>query len=80
MDHRIINALDEYMLKTGKESLSAIEAAAVLDKNEILKEQKIKGYNLRKKLRNGEIPHAYQMKGKHSKWVIPISPQRKGCE
>lgn len=76
----IIDTLDEYMLRTGKESLTAIEAGEILAKKGILKEQSIKGYNLRKKLRNGEKPHAYQVKGKYSKWVIPISPQRKGNE
>lgn len=75
----IINILDEYMLQTGKESLSAIEAAEVLDKKGILKEQLKKGYNLRKKLRNGEIPHAYQVNGKYSKWVIPISSPKGRC-
>lgn len=39
----MVNVLDGYMLKIGKQSLSAIEATDVLDKTVILKEQSIKG-------------------------------------
>lgn len=43
MNPRMVNVLDGYMLKIGKQSLSAIEATDVLDKTVILKEQSIKG-------------------------------------
>ena len=76
----ISNFLDEYLQKTGRESIGAVEANALLDKAGILKDNPQKpGLPLRNKLRNGELPYAYQVVGKGSEWVIPLSTaQREG--
>ncbi len=71
---RIIAAIDAELERTGKDYLTAIEAAALLDKLNILKDSSSRpGLPLRKLLRAGKIPHAYQNKGKNSKWIIPHS-------
>ena len=72
--NEIRNVLDDYLRKTGKESIGAVEANALLDKAGILKDNPQRpGLPLRNKLRNGELPHAYQKAGKGSEWVIPLS-------
>ncbi len=70
----ISNFLDEYLRKTGRESIGAVEANALLDKAGILKDNPQRpGLPLRNKLRKGELPYAYQVAGKGSEWVIPLS-------
>ncbi len=67
----IIKALDEYIVTTGKAYLTAVEAAAYLDKKGILKDSTTRpGKPLRELLRAGKIPHAYR-DGVH--WKIPHS-------
>ena len=74
----ISNFLNEYLQKTGRKSVGAVEANALLDKAGILKDNPQKpGLPLRNKLRKGELPHAYQVSGKVSEWVIPLSTARR---
>ena len=76
--NEIIDFLDDYLLRTGKESIGAVEANELLSKAGILKDSTDRpGMPLRRKLRNGEIPHAYQVGGKGSEWVIPISLEKR---
>ena len=68
---QIIEYLDHWMIKNHTKELSAVQAAEILDKAELLKDSKHRhGLPLRNKLRNSEIPHAYQ-RGRH--WFIPLS-------
>ena len=76
--NEIIDFLVDYLLRTGKESIGAVEANELLSKAGILKDSTDRpGMPLRRKLRKGEIPHAYQVGGKGSEWVIPISPEKR---
>jgi len=75
---KIITFLDAYLQKTGKESISAVEANALLDKAGILNDDPRRhGLPLRRKLRNGELPYAYQVRGR---WIIPLSTAEKPVE
>ena len=57
---KIVNFLDEYLRKTGRESIGAVEANALLDKAGLLKDNPQRpGLPLRNKLRKGELPYAY---------------------
>ena len=79
--NEIINFLDEYLRKTGKESIGAVEANALLDKAGLLKDNPQRpGLPLRNKLRKGELPYAYQVAGKGSEWVIPLSTAERPAE
>ncbi len=70
--------LDEYLQTTGRESIGAVEANALLDKAGILKDNPQRpGLPLRNKLRKGELPYAYQVAGKGSEWVIPLSTAKR---
>ena len=70
--------LDEYLQRTGRESIGAVEANALLDKAGILKDNPQRpGLPLRNKLRKGELPYAYQVAGKGSEWVIPLSTAKR---
>jgi hypothetical protein len=72
----VIATLDEYMKKAGLRSLTAVEAAKILDRKGILADSKSRpGMPLRDILRGGRIKHAFQFGGKGSEWVIPISYQ-----
>ena len=74
----ISNFLDEYLRKTGRESIGAVEANALLDKAGILKDNPQRpGLPLRNKLRKGELPYAYQVAGKGSEWIIPLSTAKR---
>ena len=76
--NEIIDFLDDYLLRTGKESIGAVEANELLSKAGILKDSTDRpGMPARTKLRKGEIPHAYQVGSKGSEWVIPISPEKR---
>ena len=76
--NEITNFLDDYLRKTGKESIGAVEANTLLDKAGILKDNPQRpGLPLRNKLRNGELPHAYQKAGKGSEWIIPLSTAKR---
>lgn len=75
---KIITFLDAYLQKTGKESISAVEANALLDKAGILNDDPRRhSLPLRRKLRNGELPYAYQVRGR---WIIPLSTAEKPVE
>ncbi len=70
--------LDEYLQKTSRKSIGAVEANALLDKAGILKDNPERpGLPLRNKLRKGELPYAYQVAGKGSEWVIPLSTAKR---
>lgn len=70
----IVQCLDNYLTATGQASIGAVEANHFLEKAGLLadREEK-KGLPLRKILRKGLMPHAYQLGGKGSTWVIPHS-------
>ena len=75
---KIVNFLDEYLRKTGRESIGAVEANALLDKAGLLKDNPQRpGLPLRNKLRKGELPYAYQVGGR---WIIPFSTAAKPVE
>lgn len=68
----IIKTIDEYLEKTGMHEISAVEANALLaDKSVLWDSADRPGLPLRKRLRNGELPHAYQLANK--RWFIPHS-------
>ena len=72
----IISILDHYMIENNLASLTAVEAAELLDKRGILKDSKLrKGLPLRNILRDGGIPHAYQI---GNRWHIPRSSRTSG--
>ncbi|MDR2147689.1 MAG: DNA-deoxyinosine glycosylase [Tannerella sp.] len=74
MTDKIIRFLDGYLEKTSKQSIGAPEANALLERYGILGDNESrKGKPLRELLRAGKIPHAYQVGGKGSEWVIPHS-------
>lgn len=75
---KIINFLDDYLLKNSQNSINAVEANAILAKAGILKDnENRRGKPLRDLLRLGRLPHAYQSGGKGSSWIIPHSNMRK---
>ena len=68
---KIFKAIDEELERTGKSYLEPPEANLVLDRKGILKDRAERpGSPLRTLLRQGEIPHAFQVGGK---WRIPHS-------
>jgi|LSQX01.2.fsa_nt_gb hypothetical protein len=70
----IIATLDKHLEKSHKEYFTAVEAAAILDRLGILKDSKTRpGSPLRKLLRDGELPHAYQV---GVIWHIPHSGKK----
>jgi hypothetical protein len=74
MTTKMITCLDKYLEKNRISEIDAVKANGILDKAGILKDSaSCPGLPLRKKLRSGEIPHAYQINGKCSRWWIPHS-------
>lgn len=74
----IISHLDKHLLQTGQQSIGPVEGNAILAKEGLLKDSDTrKGKPLRKLLREGKIPHAYQAGGKGSEWTIPNSKKGK---
>ena len=70
----IIAFLDQHLKRHKTTSLSAVEAASLLDRAGILRDNPQKpGKPLRDILRKGLLPHAYQLGGKGSTWIIPVS-------
>jgi hypothetical protein len=68
----IINYLDDFLIKTGRIEIDAVEANAILAKAGILKDNNERaGKPLRELLRKGKLPHAYQANGRN--WKIPHS-------
>ena len=70
----IIRSIDTYLNKVGRDSIGPVEANQILQEMGILNDSITRpGLPLRRILRNGEIPHAYQPAGKGTEWVIPLS-------
>jgi hypothetical protein len=66
----IIKFINDYLTKSGLQSVSAVEANALLEKAKLLRDSKDRpGKPIRDLLRKGLIPHAYQLA--NSRWVIP---------
>lgn len=66
---QIIDFLDNYMVKNHINTISAVEANALLAKAGLLRDSKSRpGAPLRELLRKGKLPHAYQ---NGSIWIIP---------
>jgi len=73
----IIEFIDNYLIRTDRESIDPVEANALLDKEGLLPDSEDRpGMPLRKLLRKGQIPHAYQAGGKSSRWIIPQSEKK----
>ena len=71
---KIITCLDNYLEQSGEEYIEAPAANELLEKAKLLRDSKNRpGLPLRRLLRAGEIPHAYQEGGKYSRWRIPHS-------
>lgn len=71
---KIIAHLDEHLTKTGLSSIDPVEANQLLTREKLLVNSKSSpGLPLRKLLRKGLLPHAFQSGGKGSSWVIPLS-------
>ena len=71
---KIIKVIDAELKRTGKKYLTPPEANKILERQHILNNIDARsGLPLRKLLRQGKIPHAYQMGGKGSEWRIPSS-------
>ena len=70
---RVIRCLDADLERKGKARLTAIEANELLSSEGILRDSKTKpGAPLRRVLRQGFLPHAYQEPDKpYGKWFIP---------
>lgn len=73
----IIKFLDSYLTQTGRPSIDAVEANALLAKAGLLQDSVArKGKPIRELLRKGHLPHAFQSGGKGSGWTIPHSSKR----
>ena len=73
----IIKHLDEYLTRSGRQSIDPVEANALLEKAGLLRDSKDRpGKPLRNILRKGQLPHAFQLGGKGSDWTIPHSSKR----
>ena len=71
---RIIEAIDSEIDATGSEFLTPPEANAMLERKGLVKDRKERpGLPLRRLLRKGRIPHAFQKGGKGTRWRIPHS-------
>lgn len=71
---KIINVIDDELLRTGRSYLTPPEANFILAQRGLLDDRDERsGLPLRKLLRKGKIPHAFQMGGKGSEWRIPRS-------
>ena len=76
--NKITTFLDEYLEKSNRKSIGAVEANELLAKSGILKDNESRaGKPLRDLLRKGTLPHAFQMNGKGSSWIIPHSTNTK---
>ena len=74
---KIIKAIDDELKRTGKKYITPPEANKILENMHILNNRDARsGLPLRKLLRQGKIPHAYQINGKGSEWRIPHSSHK----
>ena len=68
---QIISFLDDFLTKTKRETIGAVEANALLAEARILNDSSERpGLPLRRMLRAGKLPHAYQV---GVRWQIPHS-------
>lgn len=71
---QIIEILDRYLEEHDVTAIGAVEANAVLAREGLLDDNDLHpGFPLRQLLRAGKIPHAYQLNGYRSRWLIPHS-------
>ena len=74
----IIEHIDKYLTESDRISIDPVEANEILEKAELLRNSKDRsGKPLRNLLRNGRLPHAFQLGGKGTKWTIPHSNKGK---
>lgn len=74
----MIEILDLELEHTGRSFFSAIEANKILIKAGFLNDTPSDpGHELRRLLSKGAMPHAYQVEGPGSQWVIPHSSARR---
>jgi hypothetical protein len=74
----IIEFLDKYLEKTGRNYIDPVEANIILEKAGLLRNSKDRpGKPLRDLLRKGHLPHAFQSGGKGTAWTIPHSKNHK---
>ena len=74
---QIIAVIDNHLERSGKDTLGAVEANKILEQSGKLNDREPRpGRPLRVLLREGLIPHAYQVDGKGSRWIIPHSGSR----
>jgi hypothetical protein len=72
---QIIEILDHYLEQHDFKAIGSVEANAVLAREGLLDDNDLHpGFPLRQLLREGKIPHAYQLNGYRSRWLIPHSP------
>ena len=73
----IIECLDNFLTETGRQGIAPPEANALLEKKGLLPDNDQRpGKPLRRLLRKGRLPHAFQSGGKGSHWIIPHSSKR----
>ncbi|MFD2145199.1 hypothetical protein [Mucilaginibacter antarcticus] len=73
----IVNYLDSFLIKNKRDNIQPVEANILLENASILNNSNLRsGLPLRKILRKGLIPHAYQANGKGSRWTIPHSSNK----
>jgi hypothetical protein len=76
MPHReIIAAIDSYLEQHRKNYVTPSEAAELLDRRGLIEDNPYprQGLPVRRMLRKGKIPHAYQV---NRRWYIPHSHNR----
>lgn len=70
-NHELTSAIDHYLTINSLEFIDAVTVAKYLDEIKVLRDSPQRpGKNLRIHLRNGDIPHAYQI---NKRWFIPMS-------
>lgn len=71
---QIIKYIDEYLIRNNESDITAVDANKILAQAGLLSDSKDRpGLPLRRLLRDGKIPHAYQI---GNKWHIPHSTNR----
>ena len=74
---KIIEAIDSYLKKNKLKYVNPVDANNELSLQGLLSDSVSRpGNPLRKLLRDGKIPHAYQVGGKGSHWIIPLSKSK----
>ena len=74
---KIIKTFDEELERTGKSYLTPPKGNLILERKGLLNDRSERsGLPLRKLLRQGKIPHAFQTGGKGSEWRIPHSSSK----